>query len=135
VTTAWSGALFALSDNVIPELREARERYYLFWDCIGALAIVGWVAVLFLYRRRSVRPSGSVGLAAVAIVFGGGLGGALWIALSAYSWGDIGVGERWLGELAACVLGGVAWVLVAEWVFFCRQASDKAHKSASEAVE
>jgi hypothetical protein len=117
--TAWH-TLLALSYDVLPELREQRGRDYDFWNAVGAAAILGWVVVLVLYRVRTLRRPALSGLVVVALVLGGGLGWALWCGLSGWSWGDVGVGPRWLGELAACALGCVGWLPVAGWLLLCR---------------
>jgi hypothetical protein len=117
----WSTALLAISYEVLPELREQRCRYYQFWNAIGATAIVGWLVVLALYRLRTPKTLSLVGLVAAVVALGGGLGWALWSGLSGYSWGDVGVGSRWLGELTACILGCVGWLLVARWLILCRR--------------
>ena len=56
-----------------------------------------------------------------AMALGGGLGWVLWSALSGQSWGDVGDGSRWLGELAACIFGCAGWLLVSGWWAFCRE--------------
>jgi hypothetical protein len=108
---AWH-TLLALSYDVLPELREQRDRYYHFWYAVGAAAILGWVVALALYPVRTLRQPALSGLVLVALALGGGLGWALWCGLSDCSWGDIGVGSRWLGELTACVLGCIGWLLL-----------------------
>ncbi len=115
----WTG-LLAISYDVLPELRELRGRYYDFWNVVGGVAILGWVVAPALYRVRTLRQPALGGLVAAALALGGGLGWALWCGLSGYSGGDVGVGPRWLCELAACALGCVGWLLVAGWLFFCR---------------
>jgi hypothetical protein len=116
----WWGVLLALSYDVLPELREQRARYYDFWNAVGAAAILGWLVAFVLYRRRSLRQPALGGFLLAALVLGGGLGWALWSALTEWSWGDVGVGSRWLGELTACILGCVGWLLVAGWLLLCR---------------
>ena len=116
----WSITLLVLSYDVLPKAREQRDQYYSFWYFIGAVAILGWITVRFLFRIRSLRQPALGSLVVVVVALGGGLGWTVWSALSGYSWGDVGVGSRWLGELAACILGCVAWLLVAAWVFLCR---------------
>ncbi len=44
--------LFALSYDVLPELREQRDQYYRFWYAIGAMAISGWFLVYLFHRTR-----------------------------------------------------------------------------------
>jgi hypothetical protein len=117
----WTAALLGISYDVLPELREQRDRYYQFWNLVGAAAILGWLAVLALYRVRTPKTLPLVGLVAAAVAVGGGLGWAVWSGLSGYSWGDAGVGSRWLGELGACILGCVGWLLVAGWLLLCRR--------------
>src|SRR4051812_441522 len=101
----WSSTLLALASDVLPELREQRNRYYSFWNLIAAVAILGWIIVLVLFRVRSLSQPALAGLIGFALALGAGLGCLLWTALSDYSWGDMGVGSRWSGELAACMLG------------------------------
>ncbi len=117
----WSRTLLAISYDVIPELREQRDRYYDFWNAIGAVAIIGWIAVLLLYRIRTPNQPSLRLLVAGAVLIGGGLGWALWSRLERWSWGDIGVASRWLGEMTACILGGVAWLLVGCWLLLYRR--------------
>jgi hypothetical protein len=114
-------SLLALSYDVLPELREQRNRYYHFWYFIGAVAVLGWLTVLVLFRKRQLRQPVLGVLVVVAIALGGGLGWAAWSGLADYTWGEVGIGSRWLSELSACVLGCVAWLLVAGWVLLCRR--------------
>ncbi len=109
-------SLLAISTDVLPELRAAKERYYTFWNGIGAVAVIGWVLVLSLYRWRKPRPALVALLVGVSLVAGSMLGYLVWRQLAEHSWGDIGVGSRWLGELTACVLGCVGWLLVCGWL-------------------
>jgi hypothetical protein len=117
----WPTALLAISYDVLPVLREHRDGYYQFWNIIGAAAIVGWLAVLVLYRIRTPRHPALAVLIVVTLALGGGLGWAIWSGLSEYTWGDAGVGSRWLGELSACILGCVGWLLVAGWLLLSRR--------------
>src|SRR3712207_6322054 len=112
-------ALFALAYNWIPELREQRDRYYQFWNILGLVAIAGWVLVYVVHRFRPAPADANVWgrwLRMVAtgllVTAGLGLGWGVWQLLQPRSWGDIGAGDRWKGELAVCMLGCVAWLLV-----------------------
>ena len=115
----WLTTLLAISYDVLPELREQRERYYEFWNRVGGAAIIGWLAVLVLYRMRSPKWRALRVLVPLVVVLGGGLGWTVWSGLSEYSWGDAGTGSRWLGELVACMLGCMGWLLVAGWLLLC----------------
>ena len=117
----WAATLLAISYDVLPDLQEQRGQYYQFWNVVGAAAIVGWLLVLILYRLRTPRQPWLSVLVVVALALGGGVGWAVWSGLSEYSWGDAGVGSRWFGELAACILGCVGWLLVAGWLLLCRR--------------
>lgn len=112
--------LLAMSYDVIPELRELRAEYYRFWNFVGVIAITGWVLFFVLNRRRTLRPRTGLALLGVAAILGAGLGWELWVALWRRSWGDIGVGDRWLAELAVCILGCTAWLAVGGSLMFCR---------------
>ena len=79
----------------------------------GALAILGWVRVYIVYRTLSLESLPAVGIVAVSVVLGVGLGWAAWFGLDSWSWGDYGEGHRWAGELAVCVLGTAGWCLAA----------------------
>ena len=117
----WPTVLLALAYNVIPELREQRERYYNFWNFIGAAAILGWVIVLILYRVRPLRQRVLGGLFGVALTLGFVFGLVVWLGLADYSWGDMGVSSRWLGELTTCIFGCVGWAVVAGWLPLSRR--------------
>jgi hypothetical protein len=112
--------LVAISTNVIPELRAAKEQYYFFWNIIGGAAIIGMALVYVLYRRRSPTPLVLATVVAAAVACGSSLGWVLWMCLQSYSWGDIGVSHRWISELLACTGACVALLLLIAWAFFFR---------------
>ena len=116
-------ALLAISHDVLPELREQRDHYYRFWYAVGAVAITGWVLVYVLLRARPITVRLLARLAAGSAVVGSGLGWVTWWGLSAWSWGDYGVGSRWVGELTACILGMVGWCLAIGWFILTRDKS------------
>jgi hypothetical protein len=104
--------LLALANDYMPELAQRTEAYTNYWFLLGGVAILGWVLVFVLQRLRSRSPTPRAGSrTAVSVrgcaVIGGSLGWALWPCL--WSWGDIGIGLRWIGELSVCVLGGIGW--------------------------
>ncbi len=118
---AWATVPVAISYQVLPEFREALDRYYCFRDMIGATAVLGWLLVLILYRVRSLPGPALARLVAAALALGTGLGWLMWLGLSWYSWGDRGVGIRWLGELAACIGACIELALGGGWLLFCRR--------------
>lgn len=128
----WPTALLALY-NSLPELREQRDRYHQFWNLIGAVGFTGWLVALALYRVRRLRHPHMGRVVGVAFALGGGLGWLVWSGLSGHSWGDVGVGARWLGELVACVLGCVGWLLAAALLLWYREVNRPVPTHAAQA--
>jgi hypothetical protein len=119
--------LLALSYQHLPELIEARQRYERGWLIVGAIAILGWILVYLLHRRKTERLRSPPAWITVASVVGAFAG--YWVWSNLWTWGDIGVGSRWIGELAVCVFGAIGWCIVVGW-FIARSARPDNSQSA-----